>query len=1052
MFTIDTKLNELRLAIVSNPLVVNPNERVIDAIAQMIVGEDKGARPSHLEQLHLKERSSCVLVVENGQAIGILTERDVVRLTIERQPIDRLLMHEVMSQPIVTVRAEESLNTVQQLMEQRDIHRLVVIGEQNELVGIVTQTLLLQFLNLPELVRLKAEDLIASQRAALEESNALLVRTSEDLRCTIEELRSSTEELIEKQHYLEDEQVRYHNLFIFSPDGYLVTDASGNIKEANQAILNQLAISHEFIRDKPFIVFVAPNQSEIFHSRLNHLLTSVIINANWETTLVSRQGNSFPVEITVTKNISLATKEIQFFWIVRDIRDRKHAQKALQQQLSAIEAAIDGIAILQENNYIYLNQAHLEMFGYKKSEELIGKSWTHLYAPEEIARFAREVFPVLGRDRSWQGEAIAIRKDGTTFTEGLSLTITEDNLLICVCRDISDRKQAEQIIHQQLRQQQMLEALTQQIRESLNITEILATVTQQVRDLFYGDRVIIFQLFADGRSQIVEEAVSENFPKLKSRSWENEVWAQDILDCYWQGNPRIIPDVMNDVWTDCLIEYSLEGQVKSKIVAPILQDLHGIETHQWVSPTSTKKIWGVLVIHACQDRRVWQESEAQLLQQIANQLAIAIQQASLFERLQQELAERKQAQLQLIESNQQLAISNQELARTTRHKDEFLANMSHELRTPLNAILGITEGLMDEVFGLLSEEQKRILPIIERSGNHLLELINDILDLSKIEAGKLVLDSSLTDVNRLCQSSIMFVKQQSMQKKLHLILEVAPFLPEMMIDERRIRQVLINLLNNAVKFTPDGGQITLEVMLESVNAASDGVTSENNPTHWLHFAVIDTGIGIAPEALKNLFQPFVQIDSALNRQYDGAGLGLALVKRIVELHHGYVNVTSELDIGSRFTVSLPYDSTSISLPQALPKLDSEAIASTNDSTDSSPLILLAEDNEANILTISSYLEAKGYRLIIAKNGLEAINLVLSEQPNLVLMDIQMPGMDGLEAIKRIRAQNLIDVPIVAVTALAMEGDREKCLAAGANDYLSKPIKLKQLATLIQQFV
>jgi signal transduction histidine kinase len=424
----------------------------------------------------------------------------------------------------------------------------------------------------------------------------------------------------------------------------------------------------------------------------------------------------------------------------------------------------------------------------------------------------------------------------------------------------------------------------------------------------------------------------------------------------------------------------------------------------------------------------------------------------LFERLQQELAERKQAQLQLIETNQQLAISNQELARTTRHKDEFLANMSHELRTPLNAILGITEGLMDEVFGLLSEEQKRILPIIERSGNHLLELINDILDLSKIEAGKLVLDCSLTDVNRLCQSSIMFVKQQSMQKKLHLIMEVAPFLPEMMIDERRIRQVLINLLNNAVKFTPDGGQITLEVMLESVNAASDGVMSENNPTHWLHFAVIDTGIGIAPEALKTLFQPFVQIDSALNRQYDGAGLGLALVKRIVELHHGYVNVTSELDIGSRFTISLPYDSTSIPLPQALPKLDSEAIASTNDSTDSSPLILLAEDNEANILTISSYLEAKGYRLIIAKNGLEAINLVLSEQPNLVLMDIQMPGMDGLEAIKRIRAQNLIDVPIVAVTALAMEGDREKCLAAGANEYLSKPIKLKQLATLIQQFL
>jgi PAS domain S-box-containing protein len=1236
MFTIDTKLYELRLAIVNNPLVVSPDERVINAIAQMMAVQENMAYQSRREQQELAARSSCVLVLEDGQAIGILTERDVIRLTSQQQPLDRLSMREVMSQPIVTVKIGESIRNVHQLMDKSPFHKLVVMGEQNELLGIVTETSLLQSLNSPELIRLEAVALMANQRSALEESNALLVKTSEDLRCTIEELRSSTEELIEKQHHLEDEQVRYHNLFNFSPDGYLVTDVSGKIKEANQVILDQLAISHELIRDKPFIVFVAPDHSEIFYNQLNHLLTSVIVNANWETTLISRQGDPFPVEITVTKNISLATKEIQFFWIVRNITDRKHAEEALQQQLTAIEAAIDGIAILRDNSYIYLNKAHLEMFGYKQPKDLVGKPWTQLYSLEEITRFEQEVFPVLGRDRCWRGEAIAIRKDGTTFTEGLSLTFTEDDLLICVCRDISDRKQAEQIIRQQsdretllrgitqrirqsldlktifntaclevrqllqadrvgifkfypdsnfddgefvaesvvdgftstievrvhdhcfgenyaakyaqglvqvvpdiynagltechrdvlaqfqiqanlvipllcdenlwgllcihqcahprqwqeseidltqqianqltiaiqqanlyeqlqtellvrqqaeakivlqLRQQQILEALTQQIRESLNINEILATVTQQVKDLLHGDRVIVFRLFPDGRSQIVEESVSEEFPKLKARTWGNEVWAQEILDCYWQGIPRIVPDVMDDLWTDCLVEYSLEGQIQSKIVAPILQDLHGLENHQWVSPTSTKKLWGILVIHSCQDRRVWQESEAQLLQQIANQLAIAIQQANLFERLQQELGERKQAQQQLTGTNQQLAISNQELARTTRHKDEFLANMSHELRTPLNAILGITEGLMDEVFGLLSEEQKRILPIIERSGNHLLELINDILDLSKIEAGKLILDCSLTDVNRLCQSSVMFVKQQAMQKNVHLTMEVAPVLPEMMIDERRIRQVLINLLNNAVKFTPEGGKITLEVTLESVDKSS-----ADQPTHWVHFAVIDTGIGIAPDALKTLFQPFIQVDSALNRQYEGTGLGLALVKRIVDLHNGYVKAASELDRGSRFTIVLPYDSTLIPFPQASPTVYAEAIGVTNGKPDSSPLILLAEDNEANILTISSYLEAKGYRLIIAKNGMEAINLVLSEQPNLVLMDIQMPGMDGLEAIKRIRAQNLIDVPIIAVTALAMVGDREKCLAVGANDYLSKPIKLKQLATLIQQFL
>ncbi|NET15503.1 MAG: response regulator, partial [Okeania sp. SIO1H6] len=237
-----------------------------------------------------------------------------------------------------------------------------------------------------------------------------------------------------------------------------------------------------------------------------------------------------------------------------------------------------------------------------------------------------------------------------------------------------------------------------------------------------------------------------------------------------------------------------------------------------------------------------------------------------------------------------------------RTKNQFLANMSHELRTPLNAILGITEGLQEEIFGSINEQQMKAIQTVESSGRHLLELINDILDLAKIESGQLELNFTLTTVSSLCQSSLAFIKQLAEKKRIQLEMKLPQNLPELFVDERRIRQVLINLLNNAVKFTSDGGCISLEVQVNRQQFDSKA----NKFKKFLRIAVIDTGIGIAPENLKKLFQPFVQIDSSLNRHYQGTGLGLALVKRIVEHHGGQVGVTSEIGVGSCFTIDLPY--------------------------------------------------------------------------------------------------------------------------------------------------
>ncbi|NEP39087.1 MAG: response regulator [Okeania sp. SIO2G4] len=383
-----------------------------------------------------------------------------------------------------------------------------------------------------------------------------------------------------------------------------------------------------------------------------------------------------------------------------------------------------------------------------------------------------------------------------------------------------------------------------------------------------------------------------------------------------------------------------------------------------------------------------------------------------------------------------------------RTKNQFLANMSHELRTPLNAILGITEGLQEEIFGSINEQQMKAIQTVESSGRHLLELINDILDLAKIESGQLELNFTLTTVSSLCQSSLAFIKQLAEKKRIQLEMKLPQNLPELFVDERRIRQVLINLLNNAVKFTSDGGCISLEVQVNRQQFDSKA----NKFKKFLRIAVIDTGIGIAPQNLKKLFQPFVQIDSSLNRHYQGTGLGLALVKRIVEHHGGQVGVTSEIGVGSCFTIDLPYTLT-IDTSNELEVQPEPSIELIQPQEQISPLIMLAEDNKVNISTVSSYLRAKGYRILLARNGEEAITLARSENPDLILMDISMPKIDGLQAIEQIRSiPNLVDVPIVALTALAMVGDRERCLAAGANDYLSKPVKLKQLATTIQKLL
>lgn len=419
------------------------------------------------------------------------------------------------------------------------------------------------------------------------------------------------------------------------------------------------------------------------------------------------------------------------------------------------------------------------------------------------------------------------------------------------------------------------------------------------------------------------------------------------------------------------------------------------------------------------------------------------------------------SQLELRQAVMCLAQVNTSLDRSTHLKDEFLANMSHELRSPLNAILGMSESLQDEVFGSLNDRQKRMIATVESSGKHLLELINDILDLSKIESGKLDLDIVDAYIRQFCEDSLTFVRQAASNKNIQLSLDVSDTLSTCQFDERRMRQVVINLLSNAVKFTPDGGEVQLEItiklpgeMLEKRNG--DRIPA---PTPFVCLVVRDTGIGISPDNQERLFQPFIQIDGRLNRQYQGTGLGLALSQRIVNLHEGWITLNSQAGQGSCFTVYLPQPDLAIAprrsfspSPQEQPAT-SPSETSPHRSRSQMPLILLAEDNAANQETLIAYLEKQGYQVVLAHNGYEVVAIAQAQTPDLILMDIQMPGIDGLEATRQIRQfPSLRSVPIIALTALTMPGDRDRCLEAGANEYMSKPVRMRALVTMVEKLL
>jgi len=383
-----------------------------------------------------------------------------------------------------------------------------------------------------------------------------------------------------------------------------------------------------------------------------------------------------------------------------------------------------------------------------------------------------------------------------------------------------------------------------------------------------------------------------------------------------------------------------------------------------------------------------------------------------------------------------------QLERVNRLKSEFFADMSHELRTPLNAVLGITETLSEQIYGALNESQANSLTRIYRNGEKLLYLISDIVDLSKLEIGRVNLKYEQFNLYNFCMTCLAYVKEKAHKKNIQIIIEPEQDtgLGTIVADPRRLKQILFNLLSNAVKFSPEGSTIGLRVTLIAGH-------DEQYPT-YVRLSVWDQGLGISAEQQAHIFEPFTEQYHQLEVKYKGTGLGLALVKQLTELHHGEVQLSSELGQGSCFTVTLPnpLNPTAATEP---PTAKTHSLQSTT--TKQQPLILLVEDTQDHVDNVRDFLTHFGYQVSVAYSGQEALTIITHTRPSLVLMDINMSHMDGFEVTQHIRDNpNYQDLPIIAVTAMTMSGDKERCLAVGMNDYVSKPLNLRKLLETIEK--